>query len=146
MIEKYKAFVDSFMGISLDEAICTIKSLYNGSKSLNYMKFITYAAPIILMLTFSSAYATSYTNDDNNKFYKQNSVKNPYAIDTPKPYDQNENYKGNLNSNPYDPNSTSNPYGKYGSPYSPDSINNPYGAGGSGGDPYSSNPISIYGE
>lgn len=36
---------------------------------------------------------------------------------------------GNLSSNPYNPNSTSNPYGKYGSPYSPDSINNPYGAG-----------------
>jgi len=35
-------------------------------------------------------------------------------------------YLGNLNSNPYDPNSVSNPYGKYGSPYSEDSVNNPY--------------------
>ncbi|MBU2574060.1 MAG: hypothetical protein KKH28_08305 [Elusimicrobia bacterium] len=36
-------------------------------------------------------------------------------------------YLGNLNSNKYDPDSVSNPYGRYGSTYSPDSINNPYG-------------------
>ena len=40
-------------------------------------------------------------------------------------------YLGNLNSNKYDPNSVSNPYGRYGSKYSPDSINNPYGQYGS---------------
>ncbi len=34
-----------------------------------------------------------------------------------------------LSANPYDPDSTSNPYGQNGSPYSPDSIYNPYGAG-----------------
>ena len=43
-------------------------------------------------------------------------------------------YLGNLNSNRYDQNSVSNPYGRYGSRYSPDSINNPYGNYGS---PYS---------
>ena len=43
-------------------------------------------------------------------------------------------YLGNLSANPYDQNSTSNPYGKYGSEYSNDSINNPYGKYGS---PYS---------
>jgi hypothetical protein len=43
-------------------------------------------------------------------------------------------YLGNLSANPYDQNSTSNPYGKYGSQYSNDSINNPYGKYGS---PYS---------
>jgi len=36
-------------------------------------------------------------------------------------------YLGNYNSNPYDPNSISNPFGRYGSVYSPDSIRNPYG-------------------
>jgi len=41
---------------------------------------------------------------------------------------------GTLSDNPYDPDSTSNPYGRYGSRYSPDSINNPYGQYGS---PYS---------
>jgi len=40
-------------------------------------------------------------------------------------------YLGNLNSNPYDPNSVSNPYGKHGSKYSTESINNPYGKYGS---------------
>ncbi len=40
-------------------------------------------------------------------------------------------YLGNLSSNQYDPNSVSNPYGKYGSKYSPDSINNEYGTYGS---------------
>lgn len=36
---------------------------------------------------------------------------------------------GKLSANPFDPDSTSNPYGRYGSPLSPDSLNNPYGAG-----------------
>lgn len=48
---------------------------------------------------------------------------------------QTGKYLGNLNSNPYDPNSVANPYGQYGSPYSSDSINNPYGQYGS---PYGS--------
>lgn len=39
---------------------------------------------------------------------------------------QNGEYRGNLNNNRYDPNSVSNPYGRYGSPYSQESINNPY--------------------
>lgn len=34
-----------------------------------------------------------------------------------------------FSANKYDPDSTSNPYGRYGSPYSPDSVNNPYGSG-----------------
>ena len=40
-------------------------------------------------------------------------------------------YLGRLSSNPYDPDSVSNPYGRYGSKYSTDSINNPYGDYGS---------------
>ena len=38
-------------------------------------------------------------------------------------------YLGNLSANPYDPDSTSNQFGRYGSPFSPDSINNQFGAG-----------------
>jgi hypothetical protein len=49
--------------------------------------------------------------------------------DGPRLYDQQENYRSKLSANPYDPDSTSNPYGRYGSPFSPDSINNPFGAG-----------------
>ena len=43
-------------------------------------------------------------------------------------------YLGTLSANQYDPNSISNPYGRYGSPYQSDSVNNPYGRYGS---PYS---------
>lgn len=35
-------------------------------------------------------------------------------------------YRGQLSTNPYDPNSISNPYGPYGSPYAPTSPMNPY--------------------
>ncbi|MBA4143453.1 MAG: hypothetical protein H0X43_10735 [Nitrosospira sp.] len=58
-------------------------------------------------------------------------------------------YLGNLSSNPHDPNSTSNPYGRYGSEYSQDSINNPYGQYGSpysqdsANNPYAPNPPAI---
>ena len=48
---------------------------------------------------------------------------------------ENEQYLGQLSANPYDTDSTSNPYGRYGNPYSADSINNPYGEYGN---PYSS--------
>jgi hypothetical protein len=56
---------------------------------------------------------------------------NPYGnnFNSPKMYDSQGSYHGNLNANPYDPNSVANPYGRYGSPYSSDSVNNPYGAG-----------------
>jgi len=45
-----------------------------------------------------------------------------------------DEYLGKLSSNPYEADSTANPYGAHGSPYSADSINNPYGTYGS---PYS---------
>lgn len=50
-------------------------------------------------------------------------------------YDKNGKYLGNVNDNRYDPNSISNPYGRYGSSFSQESINNPFGKYGS---PYSS--------
>lgn len=53
-----------------------------------------------------------------------------------------QRYLGNLSANPYDPESTSNPFGRYGSPYSSDSINNRFGAGS----PYSiDSPTNPYG-
>ena len=62
----------------------------------------------------------------------------------PSIYSSDGKFLGNLSSNPYDLNSTSNPYGRYGSPYSIDSINNPYGQYGS---PYSlqspNNPYAV---
>lgn len=60
-------------------------------------------------------------------------------------------YLGRLSANPYDPNSTSNPYGQYGSPYSPTSVNNPYSPYGSpyspqsATNPYASSAPRLYG-
>ena len=62
---------------------------------------------------------------------------------------QTGKYLGTLSSNPYDPDSVSNPYGQYGSEYSSDSINNPYGQYGSEysndspNNPYATNPPVI---
>jgi hypothetical protein len=57
--------------------------------------------------------------------------------------DGQDKYLGKLSSNPYDPDSVSNPFGVYGSRYSPDSINNPYGPYGSPYSPYSArNPYA----
>lgn len=50
-------------------------------------------------------------------------------------YANDGTYLGELSSNPYAAESTSNPYGRYGNRYSPTSINNPYSQYGS---PYSS--------
>ena len=62
--------------------------------------------------------------------------------DAPRLYDQQESYRGKLSANPYDRDSTSSSYGRYGSPFLPDSIKNLYGAGS----PYNpSSPTNPYG-
>ena len=66
---------------------------------------------------------------------------------------QTGKYLGNLSANQYDQNSTSNPYGQFGSQYSQDSINNPYGQYGSvysndsPNNPYATNaPVILHGD
>ena len=74
-----------------------------------------------------------------------NTFNNRFGTDSnsPKLYDNQGGYHGNINNNPYDPNSVANPYGRYGSPYSPDSTRNPYGQYGS---PYApQSPANPYG-
>ncbi|MEW5976832.1 MAG: hypothetical protein AB1898_13595 [Acidobacteriota bacterium] len=61
--------------------------------------------------------------------YSFQSATNPYTYSAPKLYDSEGNYRGRLSANRYDPDSISNPYGRFGSKYSPDSIFNPHGAG-----------------
>lgn len=61
--------------------------------------------------------------------YSIKSANNPYAVNPPKLYDNQGNYRGRLSANPYLPDSTANEFGRYGSKHSPESINNPYGAG-----------------
>ena len=74
-------------------------------------------------------------NGINNPFspygspYSNTSATNRSATEAPRLYDQQGNYRGKLSANPYDPDSTSNQFGRYGSPYSPDSLNNQFGAG-----------------
>lgn len=57
-------------------------------------------------------------NGINNPFspfgspFSNQSVRNPFATDAPRLYDQQGNYRGKLSTNPYDPDSTSNPYGR----------------------------------
>lgn len=61
-----------------------------------------------------------------------------------------DKYLGKLSENKYDPDSTSNPYGRYGSEQSPDSVNNPYGRYGSEysndspANPNATNPPKLY--
>lgn len=47
--------------------------------------------------------------------YSNKSWTNPYATDAPKIVGEDGSYHGRLSTNPYDPDSTSNPYGRYGS-------------------------------
>lgn len=60
-------------------------------------------------------------------------------------------YLGNLSANKFDPNSTSNPFGVYGSKFSSKSVNNPFGAYGSkfsnksANNPYATQAPRIYG-
>ena len=69
---------------------------------------------------------------------------------SPKLYDSQGQFRGNVNSNQFDPNSIANPFGRYGSQFSPDSVNNQFGQYGSQFSPESPNNqfgtgLSIYG-
>ena len=69
----------------------------------------------------------------NNQFspygspFSNQSATNPFATDAPRLYDQQGNYRGKLSTNPFDADSTSNPYGRYGNPYSPDTQQSVWG-------------------
>ena len=85
--------------------------------------------------------------------YSTEGAQNPYTTDGGKLYSEDGTYLGRLNANQYDPESVSNPYGKYGSEYSPTSVNNPYSTYGSPysaespNNPYTSTPPVIrYGD
>ena len=81
------------------------------------------------------AHGSPYSSRSINNPYGTHgrAVRNPYARSQSSPalVGEDGTYLGRLNSNRYDPESTSNPHGVYGSPYSTKSINNPYGPYGS---------------
>ena len=112
------------------------------------MRVILAIAVLTFFLTSASAqYMGNYTANPYigpQVTYPSGTFTNPYgtSFNSPKLYDNQGGFHGNLNANPYDPNSVANPYGQYGSQYSPNSINNPYGAGS----PYRYNsPTNPYG-
>lgn len=73
--------------------------------------------------------------DSRVNAYSPYGAQNKYTSDGGRIYAADGTYLGRLNSNRYDTESVSNPYGIYGSKYSSTSINNPYSTYGS---PYSS--------
>lgn len=63
----------------------------------------------------------------------------PALAQSPRLYAPDGTYLGNLNRNPYDPNSVANGFGRYGNPFSADSINNRFGRYGN---PFSSESVN----
>jgi hypothetical protein len=61
------------------------------------------------------------------------SATNPFTADTPTPYDQQGPYRDRLSVSPYLLDSTSNPYGRFGSQYG-NALSNPFGSGSPYGD------------
>ena len=115
------------------------------------MKKFTFTFALLIAGLSTNALAQTYLGNWTANPYMTpaipqpgNTFNNPYgtSADSPKLYDSQGSFRGNMNANPYDPNSIANPYGQYGSKYSPDSVNNPYGAG----NPYSpDSPSNPYG-
>jgi len=108
----------------------------------------------------NNKYASDSTSNPFGVFgsrYSPKSINNPFSIpgsaaqskysfgsNSPQLRGADGKYLGRVNKNRYDPDSISNPYGRYGSKYSPDSVNNPYGKYGSPYSPYSAtNPYAI---
>jgi len=84
---------------------------------------------ILILLPLSVHAECFYDTNGNYRCIQTQPAQKDFRGDynSPKLY-ENGQYRGNVNNNQFDPNSVSNPYGRYGSQYSPDSINNPYRA------------------
>lgn len=93
---------------------------------------------------YGSPYGNTLTNPYSKygSKYSSSSWQNPYATKTPKIYAEDGTYLGKLSTNRYDPESISNPYGRYGNPYG-NTLVNPYSRYGSPYSPLSwSNPYT----
>lgn len=93
-----------------------------------YTAFIVIAAPFITYSQDSRYTVNPYVLGGTSRPEGYNNVYGN-SNNSQKLYDSDGNFRGNLNSNQFDPDSVSNPYGRYGSQYSTDSIKNPYGLG-----------------
>jgi len=89
------------------------------------MTFIMIIGIFILACFSGSAHAACFTVRGQVKCTPEpNDVRNDY--NSLKLYTPQGQYRGNVNSNQLDPNSISNPLGKYGSNLSPYSVNNQF--------------------
>jgi hypothetical protein len=98
---------------------------------------MTPVVAIVLSMMVGAAHAQYMGNYTANPFLPPappqppGTFTNPYgtSFNSPRLYDGQRNFRGNVNRNPLDPDSIANPLGRYGSPLSPDSTNNLLGAG-----------------
>lgn len=102
--------------------------------------------------THGNPYGNTLTNPYSpyGSKYSSTSWSNPYATDAPRIYAQDGTYLGKLSTNPFDPDSISNPYGQYGNPYG-NNLMNTYGVYGSKyssqswTNPYTTTAPGVYG-
>jgi len=132
----------------LTAGACLAEGTYLGKLSQNRNDPDSVANPHGI---YGSPYSSKSINNPNGIYGSEHSPLspfNPYSNSAPKLYDSRGVYRGRLSINRNDPDSTSNPYGRYGSRSSMDSINNPYGFGHPGRLDSPNNPygqgVSIY--
>ena len=110
-------------------ANCYAGERFLGKFSLNKNRADSVSNPLGVYGSENSRYSINNQDGEYGSVLSNKSATNPNASNPPKLYDRNGKFRGKLSTNPYDPDSISNPYGRYGSKFSVDSINNWYGAG-----------------
>lgn len=93
-----------------------------------YLSFLLIS--IVCVMPSAHALCSGYDSGCVTPRYGYGGLAKPYDPNPPRIYDSEGRYRGEYSSYRYDPDSVSNPYGRYGSRYSPDSINNPTNAWG----------------
>ncbi len=85
---------------------------------------------------YGNPYGSTLTNPYSpyGSPYSSRSWRNPYATNAPRIYASDGTYLGKLSSNPFDSESISNPFGRYGNPFG-NNLMNPFSSYGS---PFSS--------
>jgi hypothetical protein len=126
-----KQFVGTFAFLLLAIPALAQQSQYLGKLSSNRSDGASVSNPYS---AYGSAYSPTSINNSYGPYGSQFSplsVKNPYTLNAPRLYASDGTYLGRLSVNRYDPDSVSNPSGRYGSRYSATSINNPFSPYGS---------------
>jgi len=88
-----------------------------------------YSSPAALNQGYAGNLSVNQFAQNRIDPYHNPYMNNQLTTDGPALIDSQGNYHGRLNGNRFDPDSVSNPFGRYGSKFSPDSENNQFGAG-----------------